>query len=190
MNSARPAEAGVRHKRHHRGGFSLIEVMVAIAVVGIGLLALIAVIVTGTRSNLHGEQLSRATFYARRISESIRQDGLAFSFATIPPSAADGLNDPDGTFRPLNYATPARLSTIRIPLLDATGQVVMTAGQPALVPADDKFQRNIQTRRASTDPTAYNFSVLILDVTVRWQGGKTGDGMRKVKITSMLKPSA
>ncbi len=183
----------LHRKRLRYGGFSLIEVMVAIAVVGIGLLALIAVMVTGTQSNQHGADLSKATYYARKMVETIRQDQDGIVFANLPalPNAASGINDPDGVFVKMNTTPPAKFSQIRSPLLDANGNTVVDGGGlPVPDPGDDKFERNIQIRRVSNVPTAYNYNVMQVDVTVRWQGGKAGDGMRKVKISSFLKAGA
>ena len=162
--------------------------MVAIAVVGIGLLALVSVMVTGTQSNQHGADLSRATYYARKIVETIRQDGLAFTSAPALPNAASGINDPVGTFRKLNVSPPSKFSNILTPQLDSAGNAVVDAlGQPMPVPGDSKFERSIQITRSTNVTTAYNYNILNCTVTVRWQGGKSGDGMRKVTITSFLK---
>lgn len=180
-------------------GVTLIEILVAIGAASVGILALMAVFITGTRSNQHGEDLSRATYYARKITETIRQDNLAFNdvvgaTVVIPPSAVNGMNDPDGVFRPLNYRGssglgPIQLGQIRRADLNPDGTVRLNAGVPVLVAADEKFERNIQIRRASNTPTAYNYNVLIMDVTVRWRGGKVGDGYRRTKVTSLLRQS-
>lgn len=179
-------------------GVNLIEVIVAIGVTSVGILALMSVFITGTRSNQHGEDLSRATYYARKITETIRQDNLAFTQGgatpTVPPPADTGLNDADGQFFPLNYRGagglgPTELGQVQLAQINANGTLRLVAGNPVPVAADEKFQRNIQITRASTDATAYNFDVLVMNVTIRWQGGKAGDGMRRVKITSMLRQS-
>ena len=175
--------------RTRLGGFSLIEVLVAMGVMAVGILALMAVFITGTRSNQHGAELSRATYYARKIAEIIREDGLAFSTGTIPPNAASGLNNPVGTFVPLTAAPPANVFlNIRLPLLndDGTARVDGT-GNPVLDPGDNRYERSIQITRASNTATDYNFSILVMDVTVRWQGGKAGDGMRRVSLRTLLK---
>ena len=178
-------------KRLSRKGFSLVEVLIAIGVVATGMMALMAVFITGTRSNQHGQQLSRATYYARKISEIIRAERLAFNTGVIPPNAASGLNDPVGTFRPLDEpptTAPAAFTNLRMPKLDPDGIAeVDGTGEPILDPADDKFERSIQMTRRSTVATSYQFNLIEVDVTIRWQGGKVGDGMRKVTISSIVK---
>ncbi|MCA9778122.1 MAG: hypothetical protein KC800_15440 [Candidatus Eremiobacteraeota bacterium] len=167
----------------------MIEVLIAIGVVSTGILALLAVFVTGTRSNQHGEDLSKAVYYARRISEIVRANGLAFNEATIPPPQASGINDPAGVFKPLNSDPPIQLATIRAPKLNRdTGLPELNgSGDPVPDPGDDKFERNIMIRRSNNSPADFRYNLLTMDVTVRWVGGRSGDGMRHVKITSLLK---
>jgi type II secretory pathway pseudopilin PulG len=187
----------LRHKAHDkRRGFSIIEVLVAIGVVATGILALVAVFITASQSNQHGKDLSKAVFYARKISEVIRANGLAFATPTIPPNAATGINDAVGTFKPVADSTgthAALLGAIRAPKLAVdpdTGVVsVVTDGLGDEVPdpADDKFERSIQMVRASSSPADYDYNLILMDVHVRWVGGRHGDGIRRVKVTSLLK---
>jgi len=170
-------------------GFSIIEVLIAIGVVATGILALMAVFITGTRSNQHGEDLSKAVYYARRISEIVRANGLAFKEATIPPPQSSGINDPAGVFKPLNDDPPLQLANVRVPRIDPeTGLPLIDAfGEPRLDPGDDKFERNIMIRRLNNSSSDFRYNLLVMDVTVQWVGGRSGDGMRHVKITSLLK---
>lgn len=152
------------------------EVLIAIGVVATGILALLAVFVTGTRSNEHGEDLSRATFYARKILEIVRAESLAFTFEpTVPPPASSGLNDGTTTWRALS-ANPVQFSQIRAK--DPNGNLDVR---------DDKFQRNIQMRRASTNSADYNYNLIIVDARVRWKSIKSGAGYRQVKVSSIVK---
>lgn len=158
-----------------------------------------AVFITGTRSNQHGEDLSRATYYARKISETIRQDNLAYQddsggAVVIPPRASSGMNDPSGVYRPLDYrgssgAGPIQLAHIRLGEVNEDGTLRVVNGAPVLLSGDTKFQRNIRIRRSSNTTTAYNYNILIMDVTIRWRGGKVGDGWRRSKLTSFLRQS-
>jgi type II secretory pathway pseudopilin PulG len=184
----------LRQELHKKSGFSIIEVLIAIGVVATGVLALMAVFITGSKSNQHGKDLSKAMFYARKISEIVRADGLAFVQATFPPNAASGLNDPVGTFRPLIAEPPAnKFVGIRAPQLDVdpnTGVVTVVVdglGDPVPDSTDDKFERSIQMNRASNNANDYNYDLILMDVHVRWIGGKQGDGIRRVKVTSLLK---
>lgn len=188
---ARTPMTVTRHTHPNRLGFSLIEVLVAMGAVTVGVLALMAVFITGTRSNQHGADLSRATYYARKISETVRQDGLAFSFSTIPPDEASGLNDPPNLFRALDDQPPANVfRNLRIPLLNEDGSPRLGQDQqPMFDPGDEKFRRNIRIQRAHDSLSDYRYQLLWLDVTIRWQGGKSGDGLRRVQIRSLLKTS-
>lgn len=174
----RPKSHRKRLKR--RLGFSLIEVLVAIGVVATGILALLAVFITGTRSNEHGEDLSRATFYARKVLEIIRSESLAYiAEPTIPPPTSSGVNDGANTWRALN-AAPVHFSQIRA--LNDKGTVDVR---------DDKFERNIRMRRASNVAADYNYRLVIVDVTIRWKSIKSnvkgGSGHRQVKMSSIVK---
>jgi len=176
-------------KRIRTKGFSLIEVLIAIGVVSVGILALLAVFITGTRSNQHGQDLSRATFYARKITEIIRVQGMAAlgALGPIPPNASSGLNDADGVFRPLNDPPTGFFGQIYLPKLDNDGVVVLDGGNAVPNLNDTKYERNIQISRASDEPSDYNFSLLSLSVTVRWRGGRSGDGFRQTNLVSLLK---
>lgn len=176
-------------KKSRTNGFSILEVLIAIGVVATGILALMAVFITGSRSNQHGEDLSKAVFYARKVTEVVRVNALAFTNLPGVPDAASGLNDPVGTFRPLTDA-PIQFARIRTPKLteDAGGNIiVVTDGLGQAVPdvADDKFERSIQLNMRNTGD--YDDGLIDMDVTIRWVGGKTGDGLRRVKLSSLLK---
>ena len=71
-----------------RAGFSLIEVAVAIVIIGIGVLALLTCVGAGTRANDAGQELTQATFLAQEIREWTL--GLPFS----DPNSADQGNPP------------------------------------------------------------------------------------------------
>lgn len=183
-------------KRLRKNGFSVIEVLIAIGVVATGILALMAVFITGTRSNQHGENVSRAVFYGRKLSEVIRANGLAYSLVpgVVPPPASTRINDNPGEFRPLDENTnppSPHMASIRLPQLDVDGNPISDGmGGIKLDPADDKFERNIQMERASNTVGDYNYNLLRMKVTIRWVGGRTGDGLRQVQVDSLLKPAS
>lgn len=159
-----------------RLGFSLVEVLIAIGVVATGILALLAVFITGTRSNEHGEDLSRATFYARKVLEIVRSESLAYvAEPTIPPPVGSGLNDNAATWRALD-AAPVQFSQIRTRNTNGSLDV-----------RDNKFERNIQMRRAGTSAADYNYNLVIIDVKIRWKSIKSGSGHRQVKVSSIVK---
>ncbi len=72
-----------------RQGFSLIEAAVAIAIIGIGVVALLTAIGAGTRTNEAGRQITQAVFLAQEIREWTRR--LPFEDLETPdnPPGAD-----------------------------------------------------------------------------------------------------
>lgn len=54
-------------RRVRRSGFTLIEAMLAVMIVGIGIAALMQVFTTGTMVNQYGDQLSKAVFLAEEL---------------------------------------------------------------------------------------------------------------------------
>ncbi|MGB2819398.1 MAG: prepilin-type N-terminal cleavage/methylation domain-containing protein [Phycisphaerae bacterium] len=81
------------HKRSARGGFSLIEVAVATAVVGIALAALLVAVGSNTRVNDAGAKLTRAAF----LAQEMREWTLALPFSDPDPADADHPPGPDGS---------------------------------------------------------------------------------------------
>ena len=75
-----------------RGGFTLVEVAVATAIIGLGVSALLTTIAAGTRSNAAGQKLTQATFLAQEIREwALRQDFNALAGAIYsPPHDGEG----------------------------------------------------------------------------------------------------
>jgi prepilin-type N-terminal cleavage/methylation domain-containing protein len=145
-----------------RGGFSLVEVLFAIGVVGVGLLGLFSVFVTGMRANAYGRNTAEATNHARQILEIIRSRGLAFKTPTMPPNAASGFND--GTARvALNASPPLQL---------------------AMMPDSAQYQRTITTRRASDEVNSHLYDLLEITITVHWEERGTP---RSVSVTGLLK---
>lgn len=84
----------LRHVRAvGRGGFSLIELAVSTAIIGIGVLALMSAIGNGSRANGEAREMSRGVF----LAQEIREWTLRLPFKD--PDAADANNapGPDGT---------------------------------------------------------------------------------------------
>ncbi|MCJ7544020.1 MAG: prepilin-type N-terminal cleavage/methylation domain-containing protein [Phycisphaerae bacterium] len=73
-----------------RDGFTLIEVAVATAIVGIGITALMACLVAGTRTNRAGQQLAQAVF----LVQEIREWSLKLPFSDTDP---DDIGNPPGS---------------------------------------------------------------------------------------------
>ena len=126
-----PARAGSREATT-QGGFTLIEMMVAILLVGVGLMGLAALSTTVTRANVQSSGLTAASALAQERIESFQTqpygsiasgsdtrllDGVAFtrSWTVTPDDPAPGLKTIAVT---VSWATrgtthSTRLSTIR-----------------------------------------------------------------------------
>ncbi|MFB3891858.1 MAG: prepilin-type N-terminal cleavage/methylation domain-containing protein [Phycisphaerae bacterium] len=76
-----------------RGGFTLVEVAVATAIIGLGVAALLATIAAGTRSNAAGQKLTQATF----LAQEIREWTLRLPFSDPDPGDAGNPPGPDGS---------------------------------------------------------------------------------------------
>jgi len=73
-------------RRGRQSGFTLVEIMVSLAVIVIGLLGILALQTTTMRSNRQSRGLERARVYAAQIMEELR----AKSVANIGATTFDG----------------------------------------------------------------------------------------------------
>ncbi|HUS92686.1 MAG TPA: prepilin-type N-terminal cleavage/methylation domain-containing protein [Phycisphaerae bacterium] len=81
------------NKRSGRGGFTLIEVAAATAIVGIALTALLVAVGSNTRVNDAGSKLTEGSF----LAQEIREWTLSLPFRDLDPGDADKPPGPDGT---------------------------------------------------------------------------------------------
>lgn len=83
-----------RHHRRARGGFSLIEAVVATTIIGLGVVAVMSSALSGTRVNDEGTKLTDAVMLAREVREHL----LGQSFESIQDvtytSCIDGMGYP------------------------------------------------------------------------------------------------
>jgi type II secretory pathway pseudopilin PulG len=82
-----------RTSRSARGGFSLIEAVVAIAVVGFGVASLMVAMASGTQVNARSEEITQATFLAQQI----REWTMTIPFYDQDEGDKDNPPGPDGT---------------------------------------------------------------------------------------------
>ena len=84
-------------------GFSLAEVLVALAILSVSLLGTAAALHFGMQAVVHGSLISEASTNARALLEVMAAENRAFSTAALPNSSS-GFNDGPGVTRPLNAA--------------------------------------------------------------------------------------
>ncbi|MBI3927151.1 MAG: prepilin-type N-terminal cleavage/methylation domain-containing protein [Armatimonadetes bacterium] len=128
-------------------GFSLIEILIAVAVLAIGILGTYSSFAWGTLSAHYGSEVSEATMYARQLMEIIRSQNLAFQDAPDLPDAASGLND------------------------NPTDRVALNAvphGSFGVLPADTRFTRNIRVERLSSNVNDHRYNIFRVTVTIYW----------------------
>ena len=126
-------------------GFSLLEVLTAIAIMALGLLAIFAVLTFGVKANRHGEMLGQAANLNREIISLIKGRGWAFD-----PNYAPDLNDAPLRRRRLDEA----------PFQDDLAKY-----------HDSPFRSNVLVTRLSSVPGNFENKIARIRVTLYWQEG-------------------
>ncbi|HET8936004.1 MAG TPA: prepilin-type N-terminal cleavage/methylation domain-containing protein [Polyangiales bacterium] len=156
-----------------RQGFTLVEVMVALAVMTISAMGLFALQGQATRANGRARDITMATQIAQNIIERLKMDGLAWN--TITPGDVTDLGSTvylnavdtatPGAFMPLLERTDSR-GGISTPLSNAFnifGDDVMTTGASAEQLASVKYCASIRLAWVYTTRR-----VMRADVRVFW----------------------
>ncbi len=81
-----------RRALRHQAGFTIIEVAIATAVVGIGVVALLHAMGAGTRVNHHGQNMTHAVF----LAQEVREWTLQLPFSDQDENAIGNPPGPDG----------------------------------------------------------------------------------------------
>lgn len=111
------------HKKHQQQGFMLLEVLIATAIIGLGLLGVISLQMTGLRGSESAYLRSQASISAYEILDKIRANRVKaiegnFNLAVI--SAIDDLATPANLIEQERYAW---LSTVSSVLPDGKGLI-------------------------------------------------------------------
>lgn len=138
-------------KQKHQRGFSLIEVMIAMAVFLIGITGVTSALWYGTHASHHGQRITEATNHARSMMEALK--GRNYIDNAIPmvsgwPGATSGINDGATERRALDDP----------PFLNAH-----------LHNADLRsYRRNVTVTRVSNDNTSHEFGLAVVVIRVYW----------------------
>ena len=76
-----------------RGGFSLLEVIIAIATLSIGITAMLTAVTSSTQVNSSGRRITQAAF----LAQELREWTVKLPFVDPDPGAAGNPPGPDGT---------------------------------------------------------------------------------------------
>ena len=79
-------------RQYHHAGFTLVEVQIAMLVIGLGILALLHAMASGSRINAVGRDITQATF----LAQEIREWTLRVPFSDPDPGSEDNPPGPDG----------------------------------------------------------------------------------------------
>lgn len=126
----------------HAPGTTLIEIMVAVVVVMLVLLALLGTIAYGLAGTRNAEGNQKAVHYAQRLLELTRQRDLA---REVTAGTTIGFQDADDARVPLN--SPPFADDFK----NGTG-----------------YTRRLVTRRLSSDPASYEAKLWEVEVSVFW----------------------
>lgn len=106
----------MRASGRRAGGFTLIEIMVSLAVVIIGLLGIMALQTTTVRANRLSRNIERARVYAAQVMEDLRAKPMPL---TTPPVYPD-IVTPDGVTYVRTFAVTGVTGSTTLLLLTAT----------------------------------------------------------------------
>lgn len=81
-------ERALRHKRRMQHGFTMIEIMIAVAVMGSALVVMAYLHTSAVRSNMHAKRATDCTYLAQARLENLHS--LPWSAAATPADLVDG----------------------------------------------------------------------------------------------------
>lgn len=168
-------------KRRDRAGVSLMELMIAIAVIVIGMSGVAASLYFGFTKSRQGDEIATATQYSRMIMEIaqgrnfIDSNITPLNAATALPDATTGMNDTD--------AEPPR--ALDAPPFTAEDFLAYSYASAPGEPSRDiwKYTRKVQLERLGAKGTANEF-LARLKVTLYWED----EGVKRSVTTSAIVP--
>ncbi len=141
-----------------RGGFTLIEVLIAIFVVSVGVLGTMSALWYGIRSERYSERRTAAVFVVREMLNQIRSQNLPFTTSTFPAVGSE-LND--GSFDDDSDDSGPKRAFNAPPFANTTSFGNTT----------ESFQRRIEMKRLSTNENDYRSTIAAVKVSLFWNEG-------------------
>ncbi len=137
-----------------RSGLSLAEVMVAVFVVGVGVLATASVLFYAIGAAGDAERRTQAVYWGREMLDLIRARNLPFQPGI--PTAPDPINDGD-------YDNDAD---------DSGPQQAFNAPPFTNDFPDNNFTRRIEMKQLPNDPNHHLYQVAAIKLTLYWNEGE------------------
>lgn len=145
------------------GGFSLIEVVIAVIVLSIGVLGVMSAMTYSVSQQEHAEQVPVAAYYAQQMMEEIKARGL---HTTVSPPGAPG------AATGVNSATKVAIDAVPFNFLfnrlkDTNGDGVVSALDTTL--NLERYQRSVVMTRLTTNSSNYRYNLMLVTITVYWK---------------------
>lgn len=173
---AKHSNATRRQSRPGEGGFTLIELMIASAVLMVGLLATASSVLTSQRLNVQSRETTRAVEGAKAMIERMRGEDFRLLFARYNDDDAD---DPDGAGTGPGDAFD--VGGLAGPGGTAAGLVSFTLDEPAL--GVDLNGDGDAVDTLSNSILGLDYLVLPFTVAVEWVGVT---GRRRVEVVTRV----
>ena len=163
MLTCRENRFAAARRRTKREGFTLVEVLVAVAIVGIAVSALMVTIQSVTRANGAGQELTQAVYLAQAVRERV----VLLPFRDPDPGDADNPPGPDGS-------DPQFFVDDLDDLMDVTYSPPRNAAGAALLGMNDWAQQIVlewkDPESLTTTVAPGNSDIIRVTVTIRRDG--------------------
>ena len=131
--------------RARTGGFSLIEVVIAVAIVGVSFLAIIATLGVGTTNNQTSTQQTAATNIAASILADLRSTPGNVPTSSTPPTYTPAATSTRFSIQlpgTITAAPPLKAATVQVMYFDNSGAFIAPAN-PGAAPANALYVAHV-----------------------------------------------